>query len=120
MAFSKKIGCLTYCVDADTHIDGILDEFSCSGENFDHLKGHHDYVVCFFGWISLFMVGVPDNDIAITNRVDLEHLMNLAFLIKFSENRSEHLNHRFWLILIRITRESCNICEQNRLFFKLF
>ena len=66
------------------------------------------------------MVGISDDHIAIANCVDLEHLMNLAFLIEFSENRSEHLNHRFWLILIRITRESCNICEQNRLFFKLF
>jgi len=66
------------------------------------------------------MIGVSDDHIAITDRVDFKDFMNLAFLIKFSENCSEHLHHSLRLILIRITCESRNICEENGLFFKLF
>jgi len=109
-----------YCVDADSHVDGVLNQLSCSGENLNHLKGHHYNIVCLFRRISLLMIGVSDDHIAITDRVDFKDFMNLAFLIKFSENCSEHLHHSLRLILIRITCESRNICEENGLFFKLF
>lgn len=65
------------------------------------------------------MIGVSDDHIAISDRVDFKDFMNLAFLIKFSENRPKHFHHSFRLILIRISRESCNICEEYCLFLKL-
>ena len=87
-----------------------INDFSHFLNDFDHGKPHVDDILRLNCWISIFNVNKSENDIAVSNSVELVNIEFQAAFVEISKEVAEHHDNLFGIPVGGVGCKACDVC----------